>query len=317
MNFTEEEIYKTLVDCEFCEREDLGDFIKNGLNASISDLLELDNHFKAENFKSLFNALNRYSNNYQTTLPYDKLSLCNALQRSARHENYEILIDLLTGKDSSTIYELAAKKRGKSPDDMTGFEVINEIIKDVDSFMLISPDAMTSIGNYLRAEDAINEAILKVQQDNDLFDVLSICVVEQTLVPIREKTPEEYNEEFFEGKLQTENPDLWKKITDSYEEGNESDVYIANVYSISKEVLEKHLKKNESIKDILIEYGNCYDFGKEEYLFDKASLKEFGNRSNAEIIVYQAPEILGEDLSIDYSTDYRLPLMANSATYRR
>ena len=216
MNFTEEEIYKTLVDCEFCEREDLGDFIKNGLNASISDLLELDNHFKAENFKSLFNALNRYSNNYQTTLPYDKLSLCNALQRSARHENYEILIDLLTGKDSSTIYELAAKKRGKSPDDMTGFEVINEIIKDVDSFMLISPDAMTSIGNYLRAEDAINEAILKVQQDNDLFDVLSICVVEQTLVPIREKTPEEYNEEFFEGKLQTENPDLWKKITDSY-----------------------------------------------------------------------------------------------------
>lgn len=307
-NFDDSNIYYELVNHEFCVNEDLGDFIKNGLNAEIKDFLEVDN------YKALLTALNKYSKNYQI-YSYDKLSLCDALASSIHQENCMILVDLLKGKDEQAIRAIAAKQSGKKADDLMGFEVINEIVKNVEPFMQVSSEAIEIIGNYNRAENDLRDDIQELQHNDELFEQIFVCYVDSfETCGNRDLTPEEYSEEYFEGKLEQEQPDLWKKVVESYEDGNESDIYRVNTYFIAKEILDQEIRAGKTLKEILYDHGQLNDLDRQEYIFDKAALKEFGERSSADLIAYEAPEITGKDLEIDYFSDYRLPEIKKTKT---
>ena len=310
-SFDENEIYSALYNTEFLVRENLGDFIKNGLDARVEDFFEINN------FKNLLNALNKYSK-FNQTLSYDKLSLCDALASSIHQENCMILVDLLSGKDEQAVRAIAAKQSGKKADDMMGFEVINEIVKNVEPFMQISSEAMKIIGHYDRAEDNLKDDIQELQHNDDLFEQIFVCYVDSFgTCGNRDLTPEEYSEEYFDGKLEQEQPDLWKKVVESYEDGTESDIYRVNTYFIAKEILDKEIKAGKSLKWILDDHGQLNDFDRQEYIFDKAALKEFGERSSADLIAYEASEITGKDLEIDYFSDYRLPESKKTKSYSR
>lgn len=310
-NFDELDIYHELVNHEFCVNEDLGDFIKNGLDAEIKDFFEVNN------YKALLTALNKYSKNYQT-YAYDKFTLSDALASSIHQDNCMILVELLNGKDEQAVRALAAKHSGKKADELMGFEVINEIIKDVEPFMLISGEAGQIIGNYNRAENDLRDDIEELQHDDDLFEQIFVCYVDSfETCGNRQYTPEEYSQECFDGQLEQEQPELWKKVVESYEDGNESDIYRVNTYFIAKEILDKEIRAGKTLKEILYDHGQVNDLDEQEYIFDKADLKEFGERSSADIIAYEAPEITGKDLEIDYFSDYRLPEVKKNKSHSR
>lgn len=138
-------------------------------------------------------------------------------------------------------------------------------------------------------------------------EILHIDYVEELKDYQPNLSPEKYNEEFHDNNFPETDPELWNKVKNSYKQ--KTDSYYAGYYSIERELFEKSVKDGLSIKETLKRFAIEDDGNTWEYIYTENDLKKLGQLESHDIIIYDAPKILGNKLNIEYSdtAKYRLP----------